>query len=188
MSTPNILVILGTIRPNGNGHRVANWFMKNVASVQNGTFELVDLRDFPLPLFADAVNPSMREGTHENPEVQKWLDKVNAADGYIFITPEYNHSYSSALKNALDYPFKEWHNKPVGFVGYGAVAGGARAVEHLRQVVAELAMYDIREQILIPEVWATFDEQGNPKHHESLSQLAVTIATKVADLAAKLKA
>ena len=161
MNKPKILVILGSIREGRAGEGVAKWFMEAVRSIDSAELEFVDLKDWPMPMFADAQSPSMRTGPHPNPMVQKWLDKVAGADGYIIITPEYNHSFSSVLKNALDYPYKEWNEKPIGFVGYGGFAGGARAVEHLRQVAGELRMYAVRDQVLIPVVWAAFDEKGN---------------------------
>ncbi len=180
---PNIQVILGSIRAGRVGEKVAQWFMETMSGRTDAQFQLVDLRDYPLPLFADAVPPSQREGKHADPAVQKWLDTVAAADGYVWITPEYNHSFSSALKNALDYPYKEWNGKPVGFVSYGGVAAGSRATEHLRQVAAELRMYDVRDQVLIPAVWAAFDAAGvllDAEKHRKNADLMVTEVIRLA--------
>lgn len=187
MNKPKIQVILGSIREGRNGKKVADWFMNIAKSFDTAEFELVDLLDYPLPLFADAVPSSMREGPHANPQVQKWLDKVRSADGYIMITPEYNHSYSSVLKNAIDYPYKEWADKFIGFVGYGGMAGGARAVEHLRQVAGELHMYDVRDQVLIPAVWAAFDENGQLNHAEMHEKNAKLMLSKVIELTNKVR-
>ena len=118
---------MGSIREGRAGIKVADWFMKAVESGQNAQVELVDLKEYPLPLFVDAVSPSSREGVHPVPEVEAWLAKLKEADGYIFVTPEYNHSLPGAFKNALDYVYKEVYNKPLGIVSYGALPAGSRA-------------------------------------------------------------
>lgn len=188
MAKPKIQVILGSIREGRNGEKMAKWFMESVKDTDIADLELVDLKDYALPLFADAGYPSMREvGKHEIPEVQRWLEKLMEADGYIIITAEYNHSMPGALKNALDYPAKEVHGKPVGFMSYGGFSAGTRAVEHLRQVVAELRMHDVRDQLAISMIWSGFDENGKMKTGEMLTKNAHTVVDAVADLALKLK-
>ncbi|EKD92934.1 MAG: NADPH-dependent FMN reductase [uncultured bacterium] len=187
MNKIKIHVILGSIREGRAGERVARWFMNAMKEYDRANLELVDLLDFPMPLFADGTPSSMREGPHPNATVQRWLDKVAEANGYIIITPEYNHGYPSALKNALDYPYKEWNNKPVGFVSYGSLAGGARVVEQLRQVVGELRMFDVRDQVLIPNIWAAFDEQGHLKNEEQYLKNAKLVVEGVSTLAITLK-
>ena len=187
MSKPKLHVILGSIREGRSGDKVAAWFMKAVARNTNAEITLVDLRDFNLPLFADAIVPGDREGLHPNPMVQKWLDTVATADAYVIITPEYNHSFSSALKNAIDYGAKEWEGKPVAFVSYGGLAGGSRAVEQLRLVVGDFDMYDIRAQILIPTVKTAFDTEGNLINGERHTKNANNIIDRLAMLAIKLK-
>ena len=189
MQKPKIQVILGSIRQGRSGEKVAQWFMDSIKENPDAVVELIDLKDFPMPLFDDAQPPSARsEGfVHHHPVVQKWLQKISEADGYIIITAEYNHSVPGALKNAIDFGYKEWNDKSVGFVSYESLAGGSRAVEHLRQIASELQMHDIREQILIPNIWAAFDENGNLSHAESLAKSANNILTKVSDLARKLR-
>lgn len=188
MQKPKIQVILGSIREGRSGIKVAEWFMNAIKDFDGAEVELVDLIDYPMPLLADAISPMARgKNKNPNPAVQKWLDKIDSADGYVFITAEYNHSVPGALKNAIDYGNAEWAEKPVGFVGYGSFAGGSRAVEHLRQIAAELNMYDIRDEILIPIIWAAFDEQGNLAHSDSLTVTANAIISKVTSLAVKLK-
>lgn len=188
MNKPTIAVILGSIREGRAGEKVAKWFMDAVQHVESAQFNLVDLKDYPLPLFAEAVSPQYREGKHSSPDIQAWLDTIAQADGYIFITPEYNHGIPGPLKNAVDYGYKEWNNKPIGFIGYGGLAGGARSVEHWRQIAAELQMFDVREAVLIPIVWEAFDEQGNLKNSEMHAETANIIVEKVAKLATQLKA
>lgn len=140
-------IILGSTRPNRNGEQVARWVL-DIASRREGVdYELVDLRDFPLPHLDEPVPPSMGEHTQEH--TKQWAAKITSFDGYVIVTPEYNHSTSGVLKNAIDYLFHEWHDKAVGFVSYGSV-GGARAVEHLRLIAGELKMADVRQQVTLP--------------------------------------
>jgi len=106
----------------------------------------VDLRDYPLPHLDEPLPPSM--GQYHNEHTRQWADKIASFDGFVFVTPEYNHSTSGVLKNAIDYLYAEWNNKAAGFVSYGAV-GGARAAEHLRLVAGELQMADVRQQVAL---------------------------------------
>src|SRR5262249_24831 len=104
---------------------------------------LLDLRDYPLPFFDQPVSPARFQGTYPNPVATDWARKVDEADGYVVVGPEYNHGYTAVLKNAFDWAFHEWNNKPIAFVSYGGV-GGARAVEQMRLVAIELEMTPIR--------------------------------------------
>ncbi len=154
---PRILVILGSTRQGRHGASVARWLMNQLASRSDADFELVDLRDYPLPFYDSPTPPAFGQYA---PATERWAEKVGPADGYIIVVPEYNHSFPAVLKNALDHLYREWHRKPVAFVSYGAAAAGYRAVEQLRQVAVELQMMPIREQVGIPFVWAAFDEAG----------------------------
>jgi NAD(P)H-dependent FMN reductase len=109
-------------------------------------FELVDLRDYPLPHLDEPMPASFGQYQHEH--TREWAAKVSSFDGFVIVTPEYNHSTSGVLKNAIDFLYAEWNNKAVGFVSYGAV-GGARAAEHLRLVSGELQMADVRQQVAL---------------------------------------
>jgi NAD(P)H-dependent FMN reductase len=139
-------IILGSTRPNRNGEQVAQWVYEIASRRSDAEFELVDLRDYPLPHLDEPLPPSM--GQYQNEHTRQWADKIASFDGFIFVTPEYNHSTSGVLKNAIDYLFAEWNNKAVGFVSYGGV-GGARAAEHLRLVAGELQMADVRQQVAL---------------------------------------
>ena len=187
MNKPKIKVILGSIREGRAGEKVSHWSMNTLQSDTSAELSLLDLRDYPLPMFADAVGPAMRQGPHPIPLVRKWLDEIASADGLIIITPEYNHSFSSALKNALDYIAREAADKPVGFVSYGGASGGIRAVEQLRQVVGEQRMYDVRDQVAIPMIWAAFDETGKLQNTEMHEKNAKLMFDKVVELANKLR-
>ena len=139
-------IILGSTRPNRNGEQVARWVYDNASLRSDVEFELVDLRDYPLPHLDEPLPPSM--GQYQNDHTRQWAEKIASFDGFVIVTPEYNHSTSGVLKNAIDYLFAEWNNKAVGFVSYGAV-GGARAAEHLRLVAGELQMADVRQQVTL---------------------------------------
>jgi NAD(P)H-dependent FMN reductase len=141
-----IAVILGSTRPGRNDEAVAKWVLEQAAGRTSATYELVDLADYPLPHLDEAMPPTM--GQYANDHTKAWSSKIVQFDGYIFVTPEYNHSTSGVLKNAIDYLYAEWNNKAAGFVSYGSV-GGARAVEHLRLISAELQMATVRSQVAL---------------------------------------
>ena len=141
-----IAIILGSTRPGRNGEAVAKWVRDIAVKRDDATFELVDLADFPLPHFDEPGSPAW--GNYQNEHTKAWSAKIAQFDGYVFVTPEYNHSTSGVLKNALDYLYNEWNNKAAAFVSYGSV-GGARAVEHLRLVASELQLATVRAQVAI---------------------------------------
>lgn len=118
-------VILGSTRPGRNGEQVAAWVMDIARRRDDADFELIDLADYPLPHLDEPLPPSM--GQYRNLHTQQWADTIDRYDGFIMVTPEYNHSTSGVLKNAIDYLFAEWNNKAVGFVSYGSVGAGGRA-------------------------------------------------------------
>ena len=140
----NIGIILGSTRPGRNGEAVAKWVYELARKRTDATFELIDLKDFHLPHLDEAIPPSMGQYAHDHTKV--WAATIARFDGFVFVTPEYNHSTSGALKNAIDYLFSEWNNKAAGFVSYGGL-GGTRAVEHLRLIMAELQVADVRTQV-----------------------------------------
>jgi NAD(P)H-dependent FMN reductase len=141
-----IAIILGSTRPGRNGEAVANWVQDIASRRSDAEFELVDLADFPLPHLDEPVPASM--GAYSNEHTKQWAAKIAEFDGFVFVTPEYNHSTSGVLKNALDYIYAEWNNKAAAFVSYGS-AGGTRAVEHLRLIASELQMATVRAQVAI---------------------------------------
>jgi NAD(P)H-dependent FMN reductase len=139
-------IILGSTRPNRNGEQVAKWVLEHATRRDDAEFELIDLRDYPLPHLDEPMPPSM--GQYQQEHTKQWADKIASFDGFVIVTPEYNHGTSGVLKNAIDYLYAEWNNKAVGFVSYGGV-GGARAAEHLRLVAGELQMADVRQQVAL---------------------------------------
>ena len=139
-----IAIIIGSTRPGRNGEAVAKWVYEIAQKRGDAEFELVDIKDFNLPLLDEPVPPSLGQYSKEHTKV--WAAKIDSFDAFVFVTPEYNHGTSAALKNAIDFIYKEWNNKAAGFVGYGG-ASGARAVENLRLIMGEMQVADVRAQV-----------------------------------------
>lgn len=155
-------IIFGSTREGRQGEKVALWVKEQVTLHKDVELDYVDLRDLKLPFFNEEMPPAMiNDGNYTNPIQKQWAERIGNADAYIIVTPEYNHSFPAVLKNALDYVYTEWNNKPVGFISYGGGASGSRAVEHLRTVVAELQMVSIRESLHLPLFQnSPFNEEG----------------------------
>ncbi|MCX5339792.1 NADPH-dependent FMN reductase [Streptomyces atratus] len=156
-----IAVILGSTRPGRRGEAVARWTAEVAARhpaavVGQVTFELVDLAKYALPLLDEPV-PAMF-GQYQREATRRWAAAIGSFDGFVFVTPEYNHSMTAALKNAIDHLFAEWNDKAAGFVSYG-VHGGTRAVEHLRLALAEVKVAGVRSQVVL-SVFTDFDYTG----------------------------
>src|ERR687898_67267 len=141
-----VAVILGSTRPGRNGEAVSQWIYEIAKKRSDADFELVDIKDFNLPLLDEPVPPSM--GQYSQEHTRTWSAKIDSFDAYVFVTAEYNHGIPGALKNAIDFLFKEWNNKVAGFVSYGGT-GGVRAVEQLRLVMAELKVATVRAQVTL---------------------------------------
>ena len=139
-----IAIVVGSTRPGRTAAGVAAWVYDVARERDDAQFELVDLADYGLPLLDEPMPPAMRQYTQDHTHV--WSAAIDAFDGFVFVTPEYNRSTSAALKNAIDFLYHEWTGKAAGFVGYGNT-GGARAIEHLRLVMGELQVADVREQV-----------------------------------------
>lgn len=139
-----IAIIVGSTRPGRRAETVAKWVLEQAQKRGDAAFELVDIADFDLPLYDEPMPASMHRYQHEH--TKRWAAAVDGYDGFIFITPEYNHGIPAALKNAIDFVYREWNNKAAGFVSYGST-GGVRAVEHLRGVMAELHVADVRAHV-----------------------------------------
>ena len=157
---PHILVIAGSTRQGRNGDKVVRWLMSRLEARSDATFELADLRELALPFFDAPAGPAYGPVAAE---ARSWAARVANADGFIVVTPEYNHGYPAPLKNALDHLYHEWAHKPAAIVTYGGVAGGYRAAEQLRQVLVELKMVPVREQVGVPAIRAAFDDAGEPR-------------------------
>jgi NAD(P)H-dependent FMN reductase len=144
MADLKIAVILGSTRPGRNGKGVADWVVRKAAGRSGADYTLIDLVDHPLPHLDEAVPASM--GQYAAQHTKNWAATIGGFDGFVFVTPEYNHSTSGVLKNAIDFLYGEWNNKAAAFVSYGAL-GGARAIEHLRGISSELQIAHVRQQL-----------------------------------------
>lgn len=177
-----IKIIVGSTRPNRFSIQPAE-FVYNLAQEQkNGhQFEIVDLKDSGLPFMQEPTPTVMvKNGAYAHANVRKWAKIVEEADGFIIVTPEYNHGVPAELKNAIDSLSEEWTNKPVAFVSYGTDFGGTRAVEHLRASLAWFNMFDIKEQFSIHNLWQYLDEDGTyqptKKHTDDAKRLIAMIS------------
>jgi len=162
--TLNIGIIVGTTREGRVSPQVAKWVQEKAKTVNNNNYTIVDIKDYKLPLFGESADTS---------GIEKWNQTLAGLDGFIFVTGEYNHSLPASLKNALDSAKETWANKPAGIVSYGSV-GGARAAEHLRTILGELQMADVRGHVALSmftdfEQWQTFKPQ--PLHDQNMGLL-----------------
>ena len=146
MAKPRIAVILSSTRPTRFADIPAQWILKKAQERDDMTAELVDLRDFPMPFFAEVASNAW--APTQDPVAQKWQRKVAEFDGYIFVVAEYNRSVTAALKNALRQAYVEWAKKPAGAVAYGSM-GGANALGHLQNIAVELQMVPTRNNVRI---------------------------------------
>lgn len=159
----NLAIIIGSTREGRLGDKVGRWFSREAE--QHGRF-VVDLIDL-----ASAELPAVHSGK-PTPQIRRFLDKLALADAFVIVTPEYNHSFPASLKHAIDQGYEEWRAKPVGFVSYGGMAGGLRAVEHLRPIFAELRAMTVRDCVSFHSVWNRFDAAGEPKDSQGCGDAA----------------
>jgi NAD(P)H-dependent FMN reductase len=167
---PKLHVILASTRPGRAGEPIADWFVER--AIAHGAFdvELVDLAEVALPFMDEPNHPRLRRYTHEH--TKAWAARVDSADAFVFVTPEYNHGLTAPLKNAIDYLHFEWQHKPVGFVSYGGVAAGTRAVQMLKQVVTALKMLPLFEAVNIPFHTQFIDDEGALTANETMVKAA----------------
>jgi NAD(P)H-dependent FMN reductase len=166
-----IAIIIGSTRPGRKTEPVARWVYERARERGDADYELVDIATFNLPLLDEPIPPSQNKYSKDH--TKRWAEKIASFDGFVFVTPEYNHSTSAALKNAIDFLYAEWNNKAAGFVSFGS-AGGLRAVEHLRLIMAELQIADVRSQVALSlftdfENFSTFKPQA--LHDKSLKSM-----------------
>ena len=157
-----VAIIIGSTRPGRNGEAVGRWIYEKAKNRDDAQYELVDIKDYNLPLLDEPIPPSM--GRYSNEHTKIWSTKIDSFDAYVFVTPEYNHGVPGALKNAIDFLFKEWNNKVAGFVSYGS-AGGVRAVEQLRLVMAEVKVATVRAQVQL-SLFTDFENFSTFRPHE----------------------
>ena len=171
-----VAIILGSTRPNRNGEAVAKWVEQQVKDRKDASYELVDIKDFNLPLLDEPIPPS--QGKYAQPHTRRWAEKIASFDAFIFVTPEYNHATSGALKNAIDFLYAEWNNKAAGFVSYGSM-GGARAVENLRVILSEVQIAHVRAQVMfsLATDFKNYSEFApDPRHETELDTMLQQLA------------
>lgn len=154
-----ILIIVGSTRPGRTTLRMARWIEKQASQRVGLDLELVDLADYPLPALDEPVSPRFNQNRRPNPEARRWMAKIAEGDGYIFVTPEYNHSIPGVLKNALDYLTWEMVKKPATVAAHGTV-GGARATMHLKEILSESRAAIIPTQLALPQMSDKINEAG----------------------------
>src|SRR5579884_2875401 len=155
---PRLLVIIGSTRPGRAGRPIGSWFAERVRRHGGFQLDVADLAEIDLPLLDEPEHPRFGRYTHQH--TRDWSARVDRADAIVFVTPEYNYGYPAAVKNAIDYLHREWADKPVGFVSYGGVAAGTRAVQQLKQVVTALAMMPTQASVNIPFVQQFLGDDG----------------------------
>jgi NAD(P)H-dependent FMN reductase len=156
-------IILSSVREGRRGEAFARWIHGIVAEREAVEVELLDLKDWPLPHYAHRDTPNVAERSYPPGSLERrWGEKLAALDGFVLVTPEYNHGYPSSLKAALDVAYAPWNHKAVAFVTYGGFASGARAAEQLRLVAIELRMAPIRDEVNVRLVGYAADERGHP--------------------------
>jgi NAD(P)H-dependent FMN reductase len=167
---PTLTVVIGSTRPGRAGLPIAEWFTDRARSHGGFDVEVADLAEINLPMFDEPNHPRLRQYAHQH--TKDWSAVVDRADAVVFVTPEYNYGYPASVKNAIDYLHEEWRDKPVGFVSYGGIAAGTRAVQQLKQVVTTLRMVPVVESVNIPFHAQFIDENGEVQANEVMEQAA----------------
>ena len=167
---PNLTVIIGSTRPGRAGLPIAEWFVDRARRHGGFTVDIADLAEIDLPMLDEPNHPRLRKYTHQH--THDWSARIERADAIVFVTPEYNYGYPASLKNAVDYLYHEWRDKAVGFVSYGGVAAGTRAVQQLKQVVTTLRMVPVVESVNIPFHTNFIDAERHVQPNEVMNQAA----------------
>jgi NAD(P)H-dependent FMN reductase len=184
VANPTLQIIVASTRPGRVGLPVAEWFHGRARAGGQFEIDLVDLAKLRLPFVDEPHHPRHRR--YQNQHTRDWSARVEQASAFAFVTPEYNHGFSAPLKNALDFLHDEWAYKPVGFVSYGGVAAGTRAVQMLKQVVISVRMVPVPDSVPIPSVGKLIDGDGRLRVTEAMEQAAKGMLAELARLEAAL--
>ncbi len=173
MVKPVLQVIIGSTRPGRVGPAVADWIIERARA--RGDFEVVvtDLAELALPLFDEPNHPRLHQYVHQH--TKDWSAIVDRSDAFVFVIPEYNYGFNAATKNAIDYLNAEWRDKPAGIVSYGAVSGGTRAAQMLKQVMSGVRLVPLTDSVNIPFIREKLDEDGRLKPNEIMEQAAAAM-------------
>jgi NAD(P)H-dependent FMN reductase len=169
-------VIIASTRPGRAGEPIGRWFVEHCRHDGRFTVGVTDLAELALPMMDEPHSPRLRRYVHDH--TRQWSKTVDGADAFVFVMPEYNHGFSAALKNAIDYLYEEWAYKPVGFVSYGGISGGMRAVQLLKPVLSCLRMIPLADQVALAN-FAQFLNGGIFKPDEAAG---IGCATMLAEL------
>ena len=182
---PNLTIIVGSTRPGRAGLPISQWFTARAKDHGGFDVTVVDLAELDLPMFDEPEHP--RFGRYTKRHTKEWSALIGAADAIVFVTPEYNYGYPASIKNAIDYLHKEWNYKPVGFVSYGGVAAGTRAVQQLKQVLTTLRMLPVFDSVNIPFYSQFLDADGTFHANAVMEQAADTMLDELVRTEAALR-
>jgi NAD(P)H-dependent FMN reductase len=177
---PKLLIVIASTRPGRIGLPVANWFVEQAEAHGGFELELVDLQELDLPLLDEPNHPRLRNYTKDH--THAWSATVDSADAVVFVTAEYNHSYTAPLKNAIDYLHHEWRHKPLGFVSYGGVAAGTRAMQALKPVAIALALVPVVAAVNIPFVQQFLTDDGVIVGNDVMVQAAAAMLDELMEM------
>jgi NAD(P)H-dependent FMN reductase len=186
MSNPVLQVIIASTRPGRVGLPVGQWIYQRAVAHGGFDVELVDLAEVNLPIFDEPAHPRLRQYEHQH--TKDWSTTIDRADAFVFVIPEYNHSFNAAIKNALDYLHYEWHFKPVGFASYGGVAAGTRALQALKPPLTALKMLPLFEAVNIPFVAQFLDDDQRLQPNQVMEEAATAMFDELARVTPQLRA
>jgi NAD(P)H-dependent FMN reductase len=182
---PKLMVILASTRPGRVGLPVAEWFVARARAHGGFDVDLVDLAELALPFMDEPNHPRLRAYVHQH--TRAWSGRVDAADAFVFVMPEYNYGFSAPLKNAIDYLHHEWAYKPLGLVSYGGVSAGTRAAQMIKQVVTTLHMMPLNTAVAIPFVRQFVGEDGTIHANEIMEEAATAMLDELANWAEAMR-
>jgi len=185
VAKPVLQIIIGSTRPGRVGSAVGDWIIERARA--RGDFEVVvtDLAELDLPMFDEPNHPRLHQYVHQH--TKDWSAIVDRSDAFVFVIPEYNYGFNAATKNAIDYLNREWRDKPAGIVSYGAVSGGTRAAQMLKQVLSGVRLAPVTDSVNIPFVAEKLDENGRLKPNEIMEQAAAAMLDELARWAQALR-
>ncbi|MGA3031388.1 MAG: NAD(P)H-dependent oxidoreductase [Candidatus Limnocylindrales bacterium] len=185
MPKPILAVVIGSTRPGRVGPKFAEWFRGRAIAHAGFDVQLIDVADVNLPLFDEPNHPRLQRYVHQH--TIAWSRTIERADAFVFVTPEYNFGYNAALKNAIDYLHREWADKAAGFVSYGGVAAGTRAVQQLKQVLTALKMIPVAESVNIPFFSQFIDDAGRVRPNDVMNGAADAMLDELARVTTLLR-
>jgi len=180
-----LMIVIASTRPGRVGLPVGTWFTNRVREQGGFEIDLVDLAELKLPFMDEPNHPRLRQYTHQH--TKEWSARVDAAEAFVFVMPEYNYGFNAPLKNAIDYLLQEWQYKPVGFVTYGGIAGGTRALQLIKPVLSALKLVPVTEAVNIPFVAQYINEEDRFVTGESIERAVPAMLNELTRWAKTLK-